>query len=146
VHANYLTPPDIALLKESGTHAVLCPRSHEFFKRRLPLLSTFREQGINVCLGTDSLASNDQLNLFAEMQTLIRQFSQMSPEQILQLATTGAAKALNQGEKLGRLAVGAWADMIAVPQDGAADDPYETVVFSNKPVNFSMVGGKTAPS
>ena len=146
VHANYLTPPDVALLKQSGTHAVLCPRSHEFFKRRLPLLPTFREQGINVCLGTDSLASNDQLNLFAEMQTLIRQFSQMSPEQILQLATTGAAKALNQGEKLGRLAVGAWADMIAVPQDGAADDPYETVVFSNKPINFSMVGGKMALS
>ncbi|MGD0016922.1 MAG: hypothetical protein ABSC38_05330 [Verrucomicrobiia bacterium] len=62
------------------------------------------------------------------------------------LAGYAAAKTLNHGEKLGRLAVGAWADMIAVPQDGAADDPYETVVFSNKPINFSMVGGKMALS
>ena len=142
VHANHLTPSDAALLKQSGTHVVLCPRSHEFFKRQLPMLPTFREQGINVCLGTDSLASNDKLDLFAEMQTLAHQFRQMSPECILRLATTGAAKALNRTEKLGRLAVGAWADMIAVPRDGAAGDPYETVVFSKKPISFSMVGGK----
>ena len=142
VHANHLTPSDAALLKQSGTHVALCPRSHEFFKRRLPMLSMFLEQGINVCLGTDSLASNDQLNLFAEMQTLAHQFGQVSPEYILRLVTTGAAKALNRSEKLGRLAAGAWADMIAVPQDDAAGDPYEAVVFSNKPICFSMVGGK----
>jgi cytosine/adenosine deaminase-related metal-dependent hydrolase len=142
VHANYLTMSDAALLKQSGAHVALCPRSHEFFKRRLPLLPMFQEQGINVCLGTDSLASNDQLNLFAEMQTLARQFGAVSPEYILRLVTTGAAKALNRSKKLGKLAAGALADMIAVPQDAAAGDPYEAVVFSNKPVSFSMVGGK----
>ena len=142
VHANHLTLSDAALLEQSGTHVVLCPRSHEFFKRQLPMLSMFQEHRINVCLGTDSLASNDKLDLFAEMQTLARQFHQMSPEHILRLVTTGAAKALNRTEKLGRLAVGAWADMIAVPQDDAAGDPYETVVFSKKPVSFFMVGGK----
>ncbi len=142
VHANHLIPSDIELLEQSGTHVVLCPRSHEFFEWSLPLLPMFREQEINICLGTDSLASNDQLNMFAEMQTLAHQFGDMSPECILQLVTTGAAKALNLGEKLGRLAPGAWADMIAVPQDGATADPYETVVFANKPICFSMVGGK----
>ena len=146
VHVNHLTPSDAALLEQSGTHVVLCPRSHEFFKRRLPMLPMFQEQEINVCLGTDSLASNDQLNLFAEMQTLAHQFGQVSPECILQLVTTGAAKALNRSEKLGRLAAGAWADMIAVPQDDAAGDPYEAAVFSNKPICFSMVGGKAVLS
>jgi aminodeoxyfutalosine deaminase len=142
VHANHLTPSDAALLEQSGTHVALCPRGYEFFKRRLPMLSMFREQGINVCLGTDSLASNDRLDLFAEMQTLAHQFGQLSPEYILQLVTTGAAKALNRSGKLGRLAAGAWADMIAVPQDDAAGDPYEAVVFSKKPISFSMVAGK----
>jgi cytosine/adenosine deaminase-related metal-dependent hydrolase len=142
VHANHLTPADAALLEQSGTHVALCPRTYEFFKRRLPMLPMFMEQGINVCLGTDSLASNDKLNLFSEMQTLASQFSQMSPDRILQFVTTGAAKALNRSKVLGKLAAGAWADMIAVPQDATAGDPYEAVVFSNKPISFSMVGGK----
>jgi len=142
VHANYLTPSDVTLLEQSGTHVVLCPRSHEFFKRRPPMLPMFREQGINVCIGTDSMASNDRLDLFAEMQTLTDQFGLISPECILRLATTGAAKALNRTEKLGRLAAGMWADMIAVPRDGAMSDPYEMVVFSKNPISFSMVDGE----
>jgi len=142
VHVNHLTLSDVVLLKQSGTHVVLCPRSHEFFKRRLPMLPMFQEHEINICLGTDSLASNDKLNLFGEMQTFADQFSQVSPEYILQLVTTGAAKALNRSKKLGRLTPGAWADMIAVPQDDTAYNPYEVVVFSNKPISFSMVGGK----
>ena len=42
-HANYLTPLDVTLLKQSGTHVVHCPKSHRFFNRPTPLLSVFRQ-------------------------------------------------------------------------------------------------------
>jgi cytosine/adenosine deaminase-related metal-dependent hydrolase len=142
VHANCLTPLDVKLLKQSGAHVVHCPKSHRFFNRGTPLLPAFWDQDINVCLGTDSFASNDSLNMFLEMQTLAHVFPRLSAEQLLQMATTNAAKALGQEQKLGRIEPGAWADLIAVPLDGAIADPYEAIVYTKKPVSFSMVGGK----
>ena len=87
VHANCLTPLDVALLKRTGTHVVHCPKTHRFFNRATPLLNTWKEQGINVCLGTDSLASNETLSMLDEMQTLGRMFPQMSAQELLALAT-----------------------------------------------------------
>lgn len=144
VHANCLTPQDVQLLARSATHVVHCPNAHRYFQRGTPWLSPLWEQGVNLCLGTDSMASNpsaDGLDMFCEMQTLARVFTRLPPEQILEMATTCPARALNRPHKLGKIACGAWADLIAVASDGAGD-PYETVVFAQKPVNFSMVGGK----
>jgi cytosine/adenosine deaminase-related metal-dependent hydrolase len=143
VHANSLTRADVQLLATTGAHVVHCPKAHRFFHRATPLLENLMHAGINVCLGTDSLASNDTLNMFAEMQELARVFPRWSAEQILTLATANAAKALNQKDKLGMIAFGATADLIAVPLDGPVIDPYEAVVFAEKPVTFSMIGGKT---
>ncbi len=141
-HANCLTPLDMALLKQTGTHVVHCPKTHRFFQRGTPLLSTLRDLGINVCLGTDSMASNDTLNMLDEMQTLARVFPRMSAQALLEMATLHPAKALNQPEKLGRIAPGAWADLIAAPLQEAGGDPYEAIVYADKTVSFSMVGGE----
>ncbi len=141
-HANCLTPLDVALLKQSGTHVVHCPKSHRFFNRDTPLLKSFWKDNINICLGTDSLASNDSLNMLQEMQTLAHMFTDLSAERVLQMATTCAAKALNQEGKLGSIQPGAYADLIAVPAEGQVADPYEAVVYAEAPVRFSMVGGK----
>ena len=141
-HANCLTPVDVKLFAQTGAHIVHCPRTHRFFRRPTPLLESLVHAGVNVCLGTDSLASNDQLSMFAEMQELARTFPRWSAEQIFALATVNAAKALNQPDKLGKIAPGATADLIAVPLDGPIVDPYEAVVFAEKPVCFSMIEGK----
>ena len=141
VHANCLTPLDVKLLAQTGTHVVHCTRTHRFFGRGTPLLDPLWAAGVNICLGTDSLASNDTLDMFAEMQTLSMAFPRLAPEQILAMATTCAAKALNLPDKLGRIAPGAWADLIAVPLDDAVADPLEAVVFTEKPVMFSMIAG-----
>jgi imidazolonepropionase-like amidohydrolase len=58
------------------------------------------------------------------------------------MTTVNAAKALNQSGKLGVIAAGAWADLIAAPLEGAGGDPYEAIVFANETVSFSMVGGE----
>jgi cytosine/adenosine deaminase-related metal-dependent hydrolase len=141
-HANCLTPLDVALLKQTGTHVVHCPNSNQFFHRGTPLLNTWREQKINVCLGTDSMASNHTLSMLDEMQTLGKMFPRLSAQEVLELATVNAAKALHQPEKLGRIAPGAWADLIAAPLEGAGGDPYEAIVYADKSVSFSMVAGE----
>jgi aminodeoxyfutalosine deaminase len=141
-HANYLTPLDVALLKQSGAHVVICPKTHRFFQRGTPLLATLRDMGINVCLGTDSMASNDTLSMLDEMQTLARLFPRMSAQNLLEMATVCAAKALNQGDRLGKIAPGAWADLIAAPVESAGGDPYEAIVYADKTVSFTMVGGE----
>ena len=142
VHANALTPLDVTLLKQTGTNVVHCPKAHRFFGRGTPLLNALLAQGVNVCLGTDSLASNDTLSMLAEMQTLAHMFPRMSAQELLEMATLNAAKALNQREKLGRIAPGALADLIAVPLEGDGGDPYEAIVYADKEVSFSMVGGE----
>jgi cytosine/adenosine deaminase-related metal-dependent hydrolase len=141
-HANYLTPPDVVLLKQNGTHIVHCPKAHRFFQRGLPPLNSWKEQGVNVCLGTDSLASNDSLNMLDEMETLGQMFPRIAAQELLEMATLHGAKALNQSEKLGRIAPGAWADLIAAPLDGVGGDPYEAIVYADKAVSFSMVAGE----
>src|SRR5882724_8743630 len=141
-HANCLTPLDITLLRQTGTHVVHCPKTHRFFHRNMPFLETMKKQGINVCLGTDSLASNDSLNMLDEMQELARVLPLLSAQELLEMTTVNAAKALNQSGKLGRITPGAWADLIAAPLEGMGGDPYEAIVFANKTVSFSMVGGE----
>ena len=141
-HANYLTTPDLIRLQQTGTHVVHCPKSHRFFGRSMAPLNAWKEHGVNVCLGTDSMASNDTLSMLEEMQTLGHVFPRMSAEELLTLATVNGARALNLHEKLGRIVVGARADVIAAPLDGAGGDPYEAIVYADKRVSFSMVGGE----
>jgi cytosine/adenosine deaminase-related metal-dependent hydrolase len=141
-HANCLTPLEVALLKQTGTHVVHCPKTHRFFNRGMPPLNTWKAEGINVCLGTDSMASNDNLSMLEEMQTFGQMFPRMTAQELLEFATVNAAKALHQKGKLGSITAGAWADLIAVPLDGAGGDPYEAVVYADKTVSFSMVGGE----
>ncbi|HUI08225.1 MAG TPA: amidohydrolase family protein [Verrucomicrobiae bacterium] len=141
-HANCLTPLDMALLKQTGAHVVHCPKTHRFFRRGTPLVGALEDLGINVCLGTDSMASNDTLSMLDEMQTLARMFPRMPAQSLLEMATLHAAKALNQTDKLGRITPGAWADLIAAPWEGAGADPYEAIVYADKAVSFSMVGGE----
>jgi cytosine/adenosine deaminase-related metal-dependent hydrolase len=88
------------------------------------------------------LASNDKLDMFAEMQTLAHVFPRLTPEQILGMVTLNPAKALQKPNELGRIAPGSWADLIAVPLEENAADPYEAVVFAEKPICFVMIGGK----
>ena len=139
-HANCLTAEDVRLLAETGTSVVHCPKTHRYFQRAPAPVAALLAAGVNVCLGTDSLASNDTLNMFAEMRELARGFPDLLPAQIVAMTTANAAKALNQSDRLGRIAEGSVADLIAVPMDGHAD-PYEAVVLAEKPVAFMMLNG-----
>ena len=151
VHANYVEAKDLELLARHGASVVHCPRSHAFFGHRPFAYPSFVQAGINVCLGTDSLATAPhtphepaRLDLFAEMLAFAAAFPGVTPLEVLQLATTRAAAALGQPRRLGRLARGAFADLIAVPFRGELASLPEAVLNHHGPVSVSMIGGQWA--
>jgi cytosine/adenosine deaminase-related metal-dependent hydrolase len=143
VHLNELTEDDFTLLaRRPRFHIVHCPRSHAYFRHSPFVLGRLRQLGFNICLGTDSLASNTSLSLFAEMQSLQRTFPSLPPYQVLEMVTVNAAQALHQKNELGRLRTGYYADLIAVPSDGKVGDVFEEVIGFNEPVSWMMVDGQ----
>jgi cytosine/adenosine deaminase-related metal-dependent hydrolase len=136
-HLNELSEGDFQLLAQMQTRfdVVHCPRSHGYFGHAAFPYARLRSLGFNVALGTDSLASNDDLNLFAEMRRFRETFPEVASEEILALTTRNAALALGWADVLGRLAQGYSSDMVAVPFAGSAEDLLDAVVtFTGEPL------------
>jgi aminodeoxyfutalosine deaminase len=142
-HLNELTDSDFELLERLKTrfHVVHSPRSHDYFKHYQFPLERLRALAFNICLGTDSLASNENLSLFAEMRAFQKEFPSVSPEEILKMVTVNPATALHQENMLGRIRPGLCADLIAVPC-GERDRPYEQIVKFDGSIDWVMVNGK----
>ena len=142
-HLNELTESDFDLLETAKRrfHVVHSPRSHGYFAHNRFPFHKLRALGLNICLGTDSLASNENLSLFAEMRAFQRSEPRMSPDKILEMVTVNAALALHQENALGRIRPGFRADLISIPCSGSANLFQEIVGFDG-PVNWMMVNGR----
>lgn len=112
-HANYPRPDEIACVKQSGASVVHCPGTHAFFDREPFPLAAWREAGVNLALGTDSLASNDQLSMLRELRLMRESFSELRAEECFRMATENGAAALGLAREAGQLRVGSWADFAA---------------------------------
>jgi aminodeoxyfutalosine deaminase len=142
-HLNELREGDFELLERStcNFHVVHSPRSHDYFGHSRFEFERLRSLGFNICLGTDSLASNQSLSLFDEMRALQKEFPSVSPEKILQMVTVNAATALRQGEVLGRIRPGFLADLVAVPWSGTRD-VFEEIIGFEHAVDWVLLKGK----
>jgi cytosine/adenosine deaminase-related metal-dependent hydrolase len=141
VHMNCLTGKDRELLAQRGNDffIVHCPKTHRFFERAPFDWKFFQKNKYPLLLGTDSLASNDELNLFSEMQLMASTAPELALEEILKMVTLHPAKALGMKGRLGELGVGAFADMITIPFSGKKQDVVETVLHNKKfPVICSL--------
>ena len=118
------------------------PRSHGYFTHSRFHFERLRSFGFNICLGTDSLASNKDLSLFAEMRALQRSEPALSPKAVLEMVTVNAARALGKPQVLGRIRTNYFADLIAIPCNGAAD-VFEKILAFDRPLDWVMVAGKT---
>jgi cytosine/adenosine deaminase-related metal-dependent hydrolase len=147
VHLNEILDSDLELLARLKTkpHIVHCPRSHKYFGHSRFHLQRLRELGFNICLGTDSLASNDDLSLFAEMRELQRSERALSPVEILEMATINPATALGSQGNLGRVSSGCLADLIAIPISGPGD-PLDQIIGYEEPLFWRMINGSTDES
>ena len=141
-HMNELDDSDFTLLatmpqKPSIVH---CPGSHRYFRHTRFPLTKLRSIGVNVCLGTDSLASTLTLSMFDEMRILARQEPQLDPSEIIKMATLNGAMAL--GIEAGKIAPGALADLIALPHADNAREVHAAVIENREPVAWMMLDGK----
>ena len=141
-HLNELTERDFELLERSNSkfHIVHCPRSHNYFGHSPFAFDRLRSLAFNICLGTDSLASNESLSLFAEMRAFQKNFPRVSPEEILRMATVNSARALRYENALGQIRPGFGADLIAVPCS-TSSDIFEQIIECDAPVSWAMVNG-----
>jgi len=103
VHLLHTNKKDLEILKKSGVHVCLCPRSNQNLHNRLPDIEKMLEAGIKPCLGTDSLASVDTLSLFDEMAFISSSFPLIVSSDILEMATVSGAKALGLEDQAGSL-------------------------------------------
>ena len=103
-------------LTEEGAQAALnvfenvywaiCPLSNIFIHNALPPIPMMRKLGLKICLGTDSLSSNDLLDMTSEMKCLQDNFPEVPLEEILQWACSNGADFLSKSDNLGSLAPG----------------------------------------
>ncbi len=84
-------------------HYVLCPKSNLYLENALPDIDTMLDMNLNLCLGTDSLSSNDTLSILEEMKVLRKNFKRLSFEKLLEMATINGSRALNQQDRFGQL-------------------------------------------
>jgi cytosine/adenosine deaminase-related metal-dependent hydrolase len=145
VHAVQVTDEDIALIKKSKISVAHCPRSNEKIRVGTMPLKKFLDAGIHVGLGTDSLASVPNLNMWDEMRYAhkIHKKDGVTAEDIFKLATIGGAKALGLDKEIGTLEPGKKADLIAVPLPKKdTGDLYSDLLRETKSCIMTMVNGK----
>lgn len=151
VHVNCLARGDATLLGKNKTHIVHCPRSHDYFRHPPFLRERLAKAGVNLCLGTDSLATTrktgkqkPELNMFEEMRALAAADKTISPAEILRLATVNGARALGLASQAGEISKNAFADLIAIPSGKKSADLYETILAHTGNVTASMIDGRWA--
>lgn len=108
VHNVTLKQDDIDAAKKAMTNVywAICPLSNIFIHNALPPVQLMRENGLKICIGTDSLSSNDDLDMMAELKCLRENFPQVPAAELLKWASTNGAEFLGRQNVLGTLAKG----------------------------------------
>lgn len=130
VHTTQLTDEEIQLFAQEKVHVLHCPESNMKLASGFCPTHALLQAGVNVCLGTDGSASNDDLDILGEMRTaallakgLSRDASSVSVAQALQMATLNGAKALGIDAITGSLVVGKAADVTAIDLSSLETQP-----------------------
>lgn len=143
VHGVWLTPEDIGLLKASGCGVVTCPESNMKLAAGIAPLPGLLAAGVVVGLGSDGAASNNDLDLFREMDSCakLHKVAAMDPtvlpaRQVLGMATRQGARVLGMGGVLGELAVGKMADLIILD----LQQPHLTPIYNRDLLVYAARG------
>lgn len=141
VHMTQLTEAEIGRLAQTGTHVLHSPQSNLKLASGFCPVARLLESGVNVGLGTDGAASNNDLDMFDEMRTaaliakpVAGDAAAVSAHQALHMATMGGARAFGLDDRIGSIETGKRADLVAVNLDEAETqpvyDPVSTLVYS----------------
>ncbi|HEX6960537.1 MAG TPA: amidohydrolase family protein, partial [Lacipirellula sp.] len=130
IHGNYLAADEIEFIaqRRQQMSVVFCPRTHEYFGHSPYPLNVLLAAGARVALGTDSRASNPDLNLLAELRHAAMRMPNVGPEQWLRIATLNGAEALGLANDAGSLTPGKRANIIALPCNAGSNAPYASLL------------------
>jgi cytosine/adenosine deaminase-related metal-dependent hydrolase len=149
IHGNFLSSEEMEYLAAQRGHMslVYCPRTHAYFGHGDYPLGASVAVGVNVCLGTDSRASNPDLSVWAEMQHVAHHHADVAPAAIVEMATMAGARALGLEAEIGSIDVGKSADLtlIKIPHR-PTNDPYELLMDPAAKVEAVYVRGQPVTS
>jgi 5-methylthioadenosine/S-adenosylhomocysteine deaminase len=150
VHATQLNENDLDLLQETGCHVAHCPESNLKLASGFCPVDTLHRRGINVSLGTDGAASNNDLDMFSEMRTaallakaVSKDASALPAYKALRMATIDGARALGLDRMIGSLEPGKRADITAIQLNELntvpIHNPVSQLVYSTQASQVSHV-------
>jgi cytosine/adenosine deaminase-related metal-dependent hydrolase len=144
IHGNYLAADEIDFLSaHANVSVVYCPRTHAFFGHAKHPWQVLLAKGVNVALGTDSRASNPDLNLWNELLFLRALAPDFDPTALLKLGTHNGAIALGLGRETGTLETGKSADLAIVDLAASQSaDPYELLFHPGSRITEAMCSGR----
>lgn len=155
VHMTTLSDDEISELNKLGVNIAHCPESNLKLASGFCPLQKLLEQGVNVGIGTDGAASNNDLDMLSEMRTAALLAKGVSHNacaapaaDVLRMATRGAAKAMGREHELGSIEVGKFADLVAIDLGQTITQPVYDVVSQiiyaghRDQVNHVWVGGR----
>lgn len=154
-HCVHMLDSEVDMLVEYGCHIAHCPSSNLKLASGIAPISKFLSKGINVGLGTDGAASNNKLDMFAEMRLgamlakgITEDATVLPAHQVLEMATINAAKAIGLEDKIGSIEIGKLADLTAVklsePIINPCYDPVSHLIYScgREHVSHTWVAGE----
>lgn len=134
VHMTQIDDEDIAILQATGTHVVHCPESNLKTASGICPLARLVAAGVNVAIGTDGAASNNDLDLFSELRTaaLLAKYASgdaaaLPATEALRIATINGARALGLDAIIGSIETGKRADLVAVDLSALETQPLYNV-------------------
>lgn len=144
VHGVQLTASGISRLAEAGATIVTCPRSNRWTGAGPPPVPDFYASGARIAVGTDSLTSVPDLNLFGELAELRRLAPDVPASLLLRSATVAGASALGRGRTHGAVEPGRRAALIAVDISGAGADVEEYLLNGVRPEQITWLDDSAA--
>ncbi|MHC4696466.1 MAG: amidohydrolase family protein [Planctomycetota bacterium] len=141
-HANYVSDDDIAQIASGGASVAYCPRTHKPFGHPPHRFRDMLAAGINVCIATDSLASNPSLSVLDELRFLRNLYPDFPADTLLAMGTLRGAQALGLSDVAGSITVGKPANLIVIPCDThATASSWTRILESGRQPIEVFVGG-----
>lgn len=140
-HVNHVADAELELLSQRPSSVVYCPRTHAYFGHPPHRWREMLDRGITVAIGTDSRASNPDLDLLQEVRVVGRLAPDLPPLALLRLVTVNAARALAQPARCGALTPGREADFAVFPLEGS--DPLNTLLREPLECRSTWVDGRS---
>jgi len=139
IHGVQFGDQALSRLAEIGATLVTCPRSNQWVGVGYPPIERFYNSGVNIAVGTDSLASVEDLNLFSELKTMRWLAPGVPASRILESATLTGARSLGLADELGSLTPGKRAEMVVVELPTQVEDVEEYLLGGIAPSQLKWV-------